>query len=57
MSQKVTVRFQAEIDNSLGDGEVTNFEYFLKDLLKTAVMPALNAEIIIGSLEVKKARE
>jgi hypothetical protein len=33
-----------------------NFEYFLKDLLETSIFPALSAELVPLTLEVKKAR-
>ena len=36
--------------------EPLNFEYFLKDLLETSVLPALSAEIKPLTYEVKKGR-
>ena len=49
---KYTVRFKVEVS---GD-ETANFEYFLNDLLNTSILPALSAELIPLTLEVKKAR-
>lgn len=52
MAKKMTVKFQVMVL----DDEVTNFEYFLKDLLVTSVLPALTADLIPLTLEVKKGR-
>ncbi len=49
---KYTVKFKVEVN---GD-ETINFEYFLQDLLKSSVLPALSAELIPLTLEVKKGR-
>jgi hypothetical protein len=49
---KYTVKFKVEVS---GD-ETVNFEYFLNDLLNTSILPALSAELIPLTLEVKKAR-
>jgi len=49
--KKLTIRFQVTTEEHI------NFEYFLKDLLNVSVLPALNAELVIGSMEVKTARK
>ena len=50
--KKLSVKLQVLVSEE----EVTNFEYFLQDLLKTSVLPALSADLIPLTLEVKKAR-
>jgi hypothetical protein len=50
--KKISVKFQVLVSET----EVTNFEYFLQDLLNTSVLPALSAELVPLTLEVKKAR-
>lgn len=50
--KKMSVKFQVLVNEE----EVTNFEYFLKDLLETSVFPALSAQLVPLTLEVKKAR-
>jgi hypothetical protein len=50
--RKISVKFQVLVDEK----ETTNFEYFLNDLLKTSVLPALSAEIVPLTLEVKTTR-
>ena len=50
---KMTIRFQIETTET----DLNSFEVYLKDLLQTAVLPALNAEMTPLSLEVKKARK
>ena len=52
MAKKMTVKFQVMVL----DDEVTNFEYFLNDLLVTSIFPALSADLVPLSLEVKKGR-
>lgn len=47
--KKLTIRFQVTTPEHI------NFEYFLKDLLNVSVLPALNAELVPLSLEVKNA--
>jgi hypothetical protein len=49
---KYTVKFKVEVNGN----ETVNFEYFLQDLLKTSVLPALSAELIPLTLEVKTSR-
>jgi hypothetical protein len=49
---KLTVKFKVEVNGN----ETVNFEYRLQDLLKTSVLPALSAELIPLTLEVKKGR-
>jgi hypothetical protein len=53
--KKATVRFQIEI-NSVGEYTAETLEAALRDLLKKAVLPALNVELVPLSLDVKKAR-
>jgi hypothetical protein len=57
-NEKVTVRFQLEL-NPYGGEEATlqGVEAGLEDLLKRAVLPALNVELVPLSFEVKKARK
>lgn len=50
--KKLSVKFSVLVNES----EVTNFEYFLQDLLNSSVLPALSAELVPLTLEVKKAR-
>lgn len=52
MAKKMRVSFDVYVN----DDEVTNFGYFLEDLLKTATLPALSAELVPLTLETKKAR-
>lgn len=52
MARKIRVSFDVYVN----DEEVTNFGYFLEDLLKTATLPALSAELVPLTLETKKAR-
>jgi hypothetical protein len=54
--KKYTVTFQIEKE----DHEVVApvmVEWELKDLLSSSVLPAINAELVPLSLEVKKARK
>ena len=44
------------IEVLVNENEVINFEYFLRDLLNTSVLPALSAELVPLTLETKKAR-
>ena len=55
-NKKLTVRFQVSVSDDQPGNIAVNFEYFLKDLLQTSVLPALDAQLIPLSLEVKKAR-
>lgn len=50
--KKLTVKFNVLVN----DDEITNFEYFLDDLLKSSVLPALSAEIVPLTLSVTKSR-
>jgi hypothetical protein len=50
--KKMKVTFKINVS----DDEEVNFEYFLKDLLETSVLPALSADLVPLSLEVKKSR-
>jgi hypothetical protein len=50
--KKLSVKMQVLVSEE----EATNFEYFLQDLLKSSVFPALSAELVPLTLEVKKAR-
>lgn len=53
--KKFTVTFQVE--QSLDRDIITNGQAIgLEDLIKTAVLPALNLELIPLTFEVKKAR-
>ena len=50
--KKISVKFQVLVN----ENEAVNFEYFLRDLLNTSVLPALSAELVPLTLETKKAR-
>lgn len=50
--KKLSISFKVEVP----EGEVLNFEYFLKDLLESSVLPALSSTLVPLTLEVKKAR-
>jgi hypothetical protein len=50
---KVTIRFQLD---TYGTYTVEQLESQLRDLLITSVLPTLNADLIPGTLETKKAR-
>jgi hypothetical protein len=49
---KINIKFQIIVS----DGETTNLEYSLEDLLKTSVLPALSAELAPLTLTITKAR-
>ena len=51
--QKMTIRFQVLVSEE----EVSGFEYSLKDLLNSSVLPALNSSLVPLTLEAKKARK
>jgi hypothetical protein len=53
--KKATVKFQVEI-NDFNEYTADSLEAALRDLLKKAVLPALNVELVPLSLDVKKAR-
>lgn len=50
--KKLSVKFEVLVN----EDEVTNFEYFLNDLLKTSVMPALSAQLVPLTMTVTKKR-
>jgi hypothetical protein len=51
--KKLSISFKVEVE----DGEpMLNYEYFLKDLLETSVLPALSSSLVPLTLEVKKSR-
>ena len=50
--KKYTVTFQIESEDVITNGQAIGIE----DLLVTAVLPALNLELVPLTLEVKKAR-
>ncbi len=51
--KKLSVSFKVEVE----DGEpLLNYEYFLQDLLKSSVLPALSSHLVPLTLTVKKAR-
>jgi hypothetical protein len=53
MAQKIRVSFDVYVNEE----EATNFAYFLEDLLKSSVLPALSAELVPLTIETKKARK
>lgn len=52
MAKKMKVTFDVYVN----DDEVTNFEYFLEDLLKKSTLPALSAELVPLTMTVTKKR-
>lgn len=50
--KKLNVSFAVEVE----ENEVLNYEYFLEDLLKSSVLPALSSNLVPLSLTVKKAK-
>jgi hypothetical protein len=52
---KYTVTFQINCDSTNNDARET-LEYHLKDLLNSAVLPALNSELAPLTFTVRKAR-
>jgi hypothetical protein len=50
--KKLSVKFEVLVNEE----EISNFEYFLNDLLKTSVLPALSAEIVPLTMTVTKKR-
>ena len=50
--KKLSIKFQVVVS----DDDVQNFEYYLKDLLETSVLPALSAELRPLSLSVVKSK-
>lgn len=53
MSQKYTVTFKIESNSQETAQEI---EFYLKDLISSSVLPALNLELFPLTFEVKKAR-
>jgi hypothetical protein len=53
MDRKYTVKFQITLPLI----DTAGIEYSLEDLLKVSVLPALNAEIVPLSFEIKKAKK
>lgn len=52
-SKKITVRFQVVCESGY---QAENFEFYFKDLITSSVLPALDAELVAGSMEVRNAR-
>jgi hypothetical protein len=52
---KATIRLQVELDPTQYP-DTLSLEVVLQDLLKKAVFPTLNVELVPLSLEVRKAR-
>lgn len=50
---KYTVNFKVEVEDS---EPMVNYQYFLEDLLKSSILPALSSSLVPLTLEVKKAR-
>ena len=51
--KKITVRLQVVCENEYS---ADSFAFYFKDLITTSVLPALHAELVAGSLEVRNAR-
>jgi hypothetical protein len=56
MSKVYTIKLQVR-ESDFIDSTPQEVEYYFKDLLDKAVLPALNLSLIPLSLEVKKARK
>ena len=56
MNQKYTISLQVSEADFIHT-TVFDLEFYFKDLLQKAVLPALNLELVPLSLEVKKARK
>jgi hypothetical protein len=52
--KKLSISFKVEVEDS---EPMVNYEYFLKDLLETAVLPALSSNLVPLTLEVKGSRK
>jgi hypothetical protein len=55
MKRKYTVTFKV-IASEYNRDSINDYEFYLKDLLNKAVLPALNLELVPLTFEVKKAR-
>jgi hypothetical protein len=55
MKRKYTVTFKV-IASEYNSDSINDYEFYLKDLLNKAVLPALNLELVPLTFEVKKAR-
>ena len=53
--KKYTVTFKVTASEFNSDN-LADYEFYLKDLLNKAVLPALNLELVPLTFEVKKAR-
>lgn len=51
--KKYTVRFKVISDTN---SNVNDVEYYLKDLMNTSILPALNLELVPLTFEVKVSR-
>ena len=51
--KKLSVTFKVEVND---DEPMINYEYFLKDLLETTVLPALSSSLVPLTLTVKNSR-
>ena len=56
MNKVYTIRLQVR-ESDFTDSNAEDVEYYFKDLLDKAVLPALNLSLVPLSLEVKKARK
>jgi hypothetical protein len=52
--KKLSISFKVEVEDS---EPLLNYEWYLKDLLETAVLPALSSSLVPLTLEVKGARK
>jgi hypothetical protein len=51
--KKLFISFKVEVND---DEPMLNYEYFLKDLLETSILPALSSNLVPLTLTVKNAR-
>jgi hypothetical protein len=51
--KKLSIKFNVLVND---EEELTNYEYFLEDLLKSSVLPALSSTIVPLTLSVTKSR-
>jgi len=50
--KKLSISFKVDVQ----DSEVLNYEYFLEDLLRRSVLPALSSSLVPLTLTVRKSR-
>jgi hypothetical protein len=51
--KKLSISFKVEVEDS---EPMVNYEYFLEDLLKSSILPALSSNLVPLTLTVKNTR-